>query len=148
MADGHDASSEGAGWRSPTLWGVVVIAIAVGLSTAGAIMYRSKVVPMCFKFPLGRRIHSTFPIVFALALMFFFLEAGLYLIMDGESGVWHVLVGLITLIGGGYYSWWIYALALPDEQQVIKLEEEADRQMVRPWLCRLPRLCGARPGPD
>lgn len=92
-------------------------------------VYKANVAPMCFKSELGRRIYSVVPIGGALLLQFFYLEAGLYLIMDGESGAWHVLVGLTTLIGGGYYAWWIYAWSLPDEPTVIRLEEDAERRM-------------------
>ena len=50
--------------------------------------------------------------------------------MDGESGIWHVLVGLFTLIGGGYYAWWVYLFCLPDESTLVSLEEQAEARVV------------------
>ena len=84
----------------------VAVSFVLGMMFSAA--YRTKLVHHCFKFNLGRRIHSIFPVAIALCLHGFYIEAGLYLVMDGESGIWHVLVGLWTLIGGGYFSWYVY----------------------------------------
>jgi hypothetical protein len=117
----HDTSTEGEGWRSPTLWVSIVVIISAGMGMAISKVYRERVIPMCLKFPIGQQVHSFVPVVFALVLMMFYFEAGLYLIMDGESGAWHVLVGFATLVGGSYYSWHVYAWSLPDEVRLLEL---------------------------
>lgn len=117
----HDISTEGDGWRSPTLWGSMVVIISLGMGMAISKVYRERVIPVCLKFPIGQRVHSLVPVVFALVLMMFYFEAGLYLIMDGESGVWHVIVGFVTLVGGSYFSWYVYAWSLPDEARLLEM---------------------------
>jgi hypothetical protein len=131
----HDTSTEGAGWRSPTRWGSLVIIISLGMGMAIAKVYRERVIPVCLKFPVGQRVHGLVPVAFALVLMLFYFEAGLYLIMDGESGVWHVLVGFVTLVGGSYYSWHVYAWSLPDEAKLIEMlnkQQQAQQQAQQP----------------
>ena len=149
-ADEHDVSTEGAGWRSPTLWGSLVIIISAAMGMALSKVYRERMIPVCLKFPIGQRsdytrtphhtliprgisdrllalmtVHSLVPVLFALVLMGFYFEAGLYLIMDGESGVWHVIVGFLTLVGGSYYSWYVYMWSLPDEARLIESKSSA-----------------------
>ena len=117
----HDTSTEGGGWRSPTLWVSMIVIISLGMGMLISKLYRERVIPMCLKFPLGQQVHSLVPVIFALVLMLFYFEAGLYLIMDGESGVWHVLVGFGVLVGGSYYSWHVYAWSLPEEARLLDL---------------------------
>ena len=120
----------GDGWRSPTLWVSLVVIVSAGMGMAISKVYRERVIPMCLKFPIGQQVHSIVPILFALVLMFFYFEAGLYLVMDGESGVWHVLVGFATLVGGSYYSWHVYAWSLPDEARLLDLLNKQSQQPV------------------
>ena len=117
----HDVSTEGEGWRSPTLWLTIVFIVSIGFGFVLSAGYRKHAVPACLKTPIGKQIYSIVPILFALVLMGFYFDAGLYLIMDGESGVWHVLIGFVTLVGGSYYSWVVYAWSLPDEASLIVL---------------------------
>ena len=124
----HDTSTEGAGWRSPTLWVSIVVIVSAGMGMAISKVYRERVIPVCLKFPIGQQVHSLVPVVFALVLMMFYFEAGLYLIMDEESGVWHVLVGFATLVGGSYFSWHVYAWSLPDEVRLLELLNKQKQQ--------------------
>ena len=42
-----------------------------------------------------------------------------------------MIVGLWTLIGGGYFAWVVYALCLPEEADIMKYEEQAEGEMAR-----------------
>eukprot|EP01043_Picozoa_sp_COSAG02_P093100 COSAG02_NODE_29648_length_565_cov_1.306867_1_plen_117_part_01 len=58
----HDTSTEGEGWRSPTLWVSIVVIVSAAMGMAISKMYRERVIPMCLKFPIGQQVHSLVPV--------------------------------------------------------------------------------------
>lgn len=94
-------------------WGATVIIISGLFGLVISRLYRKHAVQALLKSPGGRKLYSVFPIVFAVILMLFYFDAGLYLIMENESTGWDLFVGFATLVGGSYYSWWVYVWCLP-----------------------------------
>ena len=87
---------KGSTWRTPDLWVMVIIVISTAFGVFFAKMYREKLIPVLMKSTLGRKLYSIIPIIFAVSLFIFYVDAGLYLLMEDESNWMHLLVGFVT----------------------------------------------------